>query len=505
MKYFTIIGNHDAISPDTVGIGPALTIFMKYIEEIDGVYIFTSTDTSKFPYKETAEKTKRRMQSEKKDLPVKVIEMDLDNPVNFDLVYKVMLDEVQKVMEKDNIQNDEKIINITSGTPTMTTCWVLLQKSGLIPNAKLLQSFEPQYQRKHGKSCQEVDLEIVDFPEIRSPNALKRELNRTKAEVEILKDEKSTKDIDDSIPAIIGQSVVVRNMKEQILKLIDSETHVLILGEPGTGKEVVARAIWNHHRKEHDNDLNVFDCGTFSEDLILSELFGHEKGAFTGADKAKMGIVGQCNGKMIYLDEIGNIPREKQSVLMRFLQFGEWKKVGSERVNKSDIQIISATNKDINDPDIFAPDLRDRFDEIVQLPPLRDRKDDIKLLVDYFLLREDKNVSLDQNVYEKLLSYPWPGNIRQLEKWVQRICRFYKDAHIQWADIQENLKPDLPSSFDDDLQYPDYPIDYNNYIDQLRARALELSGGNMSQAARLLGLKPVTFRQWVHQRKKRTT
>ena len=503
MKYFTLIGNHDAIGPETVGFGAALTIFMTYLEKIDGAYIFSTPDKPHFPYKQMAEKTMRHMQQEKKELPVVVIEMDLGNPVNFDLVYKVMLDETQKVIESDGIEDDNKIINITSGTPTMTTCWVLLQKSGLIPNAMLVQSFEKRYQRLYGKTCQEVDLDIDDFPEIKSSNGIKIELDRTKAEVKILKEEKSVKEIDESIPSIVGCSPVIRDIKEQITRLIDSKTHVLILGEPGTGKEVVARAIWNQHRNEIDKDLNVFDCGTFSKDLILSELFGHERGAFTGADRDKQGIIEQCNGKMLYLDEIGNIPRDNQSVMMRFLQFGEWRKVGSERVNKSNVQIIAATNKNIDDPSVFAPDLRDRFDENILLPPLRERKEDIKLLADHFLLKEGKNVSFDKDVYKELLNYPWPANIRELEKWIKRICRFYNDACIQWADIQDNLKPNLPSSFDEDLQYPDFPIDYNYYIDQLRSKALEAARGNMSHAERLLTLKPGTFRQWVFQRKKR--
>jgi DNA-binding NtrC family response regulator len=502
LKYFTLIGNHDAIGPDTVGFGAALTIFMNYIEEIDGAYILTTPDKPNFNYKNTAEKTLRRMQLEKKDLPVTIVEMDLDNPVNFDLVYKVMLDEVQKVMEKDNIQNDEKIINITSGTPTMTTCWVLLQKSGLIPNAKLIQSFETKYQREHGKSCQEVDLDIDDFPEIKSPNGIKVKLNRAKSELKILKEEKSIKKIDESIPNLIGNTVPIREIKQQITKLINTDTHVLILGEPGTGKEVIAKAIWNQHRTEIDKELNVFDSGTFSEELILSELFGHVKGAFTGAGREKSGIVEKCNGKMLFLDEIGNIPRDKQNVLMRFLQFGEWRKVGSDRVNKSDIQIIAATNKDINDSDIFAPDLRDRFDETIKLPSLKTRKMDIKILTDHFLFKSGDNVSFDEDVYTALESYSWPGNIRQLEKWINRICRYYKNTHIQWEDIPDNIKPDLPSPFDDQVQYPEYPINYYEYTNNLRKRALEFAGGNQARAAELLSIKPTTMRQWVLKQKK---
>ena len=119
-----------------------------------------------------------------------------------------------------------------------------------------------------------------------------------------------------------------------------------------------------------------------------------------------------------------------------------------------------------------------------------------------FLLKTGKSVSFEKDIYSELMSYSWPGNIRQLEKWVQRICRFYKDAHIQWADIEDQLRPDLPSSYDDELIYPEFPIDYYDYTDQLRERALESAGGNQSKAADLLSIKATTMRQWVLKQRK---
>jgi len=502
MKYFTFIGNHDFIDQTREGFGAALTIFFHYKDEIDGVYIFTSFDKPNFPYKQMADKTMKRMHGEKKDLPVSVIEMDLENPVNFDLVYKVMLDETQKVIEADKIRDDEKIINITSGTPTMTTCWVLLQKSGLIANAKLVQSFEPQFQNKYGKSCQEVDLEIDDFPEITAPSAVKRELNRTRAEVTLLKEEKSTLEIDNSIPGLIGKSEKIRSIKDQIINLVDRETHVLILGEPGTGKEIVARAIWDTYRKDIDKKLIPFDCGLFEPNLIVSELFGYEKGAFTGANQNKQGVIEVTNGRMLYLDEIGNIPIGNQNVFMRFLQFGEWRRVGSTEINTSSIQVVAATNKNIHDENVFKPDLRDRFHEIINLPSLRERKSDIKLLTDYFLVRENRNVSFHKNIYDQLENYPWPGNVRQLENWVKRICRMYKDIQLSWEEIPELL---LPDGFKEstEFDFPDLPIDFNNYITELRLYALDIADGNKTKADRLLGLKDGTMKQWDFQRRKK--
>jgi len=502
MKYFTLIGNHDAIEPNREGFGAALTIFFNYKEEIDGVYIFTSPDKSHFPYKQMAEKIIRRMMQEKKDLPVSIIEMDLENPVNFDLVYKVMLDETQKVIEENNIHNDEKIINITSGTPTMTTCWVLLQKSGLIPHAKLIQSFEQKYQRKYGKTCQEVDLEIDDFPEISTPTIEKRELNRVHAELKVLKEEKTTAELDNSFPGFIGKSNAIRDIKDQITHLVNKETHVLILGDPGTGKEIVAKAIWDIHRKEIDKELIPFDCGQFESTLIISELFGHERGAFTDAHQQKKGIIEVNNGRMLYLDEIGNIPLKNQGVFLRFLQFGEWKRVGSTKMNKSTIQIVAATNKDIHDENVFRADLRDRFHEIIHLPPLSTRQSDIKPLAEFFLTKKNKNISFSSDVYEQLERFPWPGNVRQLEMWVERICRKFKDIQLNWNEIPDMMLPDGYSD-SSESDFPDLPINYNEYITELRIHALDIAGGNKAKADRLLGLKEGTMKQWDFQRRKK--
>jgi len=502
LKYFTFIGNHDAIGPDTIGFGAALTIFMNYKDDIDGVYILTTPDNPRFAYKQMAEKTKRVMQAEKSELSVKIIEVELDSPVNFDLVYSVMLDETQKLMEDDSIIKDEKIINITSGTPTMSTCWVLLQKSGLIPNAKLIQSFELQFQRQYGKTCQEVNLEIDDFPEIEFPSGVKRELNRLNKEVNVLREEKSVNIIDKSIPSIVGNSKSIRQIKEQIKRLINTKTHVLILGERGTGKDVVATAIWDIHRKEIDKEFIVFDCGVFNSDLILSELFGHEKGAFTGANRMKKGIIEQSDGKMLFLDEIGNLSLNSQKSLLRLVQFGEWKKVGSSTTNESDIQVVAATNMDINDKNIFRQDLKDRFDEIIVLPTLRERKEDIKILVDHFLLTQKKNLRFDTTVYRQLQKYEWPGNVRELQKWVNRICRGFSDLQLSWADIPEIYYPDGDdTTFEEG--FPSLPININEYIDSLRFHALEQADEKPAQADVLLGLKKGTIKQWLYQRNKR--
>ena len=136
---------------------------------------------------------------------------------------------------------------------------------------------------------------------------------------------------------------------------------------------------------------------------------------------------------------------------------------------------------------------------------MRERKEDIPLLADFFLQRSNKNVSFADNVFSELTNYPWSGNVRELQTWVGRMCRYFKDEHVEWENIPENYRPDSPNNITgEDSHYPEYPINYNEYKDQLRMRALELSKGNSAEADRLLGLKVGTMKQWKFQRKNRS-
>jgi transcriptional regulator with AAA-type ATPase domain len=512
MIYLTFVGNHDALDKAREGYGAALTIFLQYKAAISDVYIFvtSSKGTDRVNYQEIAESSKAIMLAEKPHINVTLVAIDLPNPVDFDLVYPTLLHETQKLLEREEIKTQEKIINITSGTPTMTTCWVLLHKSGLIPNSRLVQSFETKYARERGKSTQEVNLEIDDFPQITAPEELKRQLTIVSRKNIQLTEQLNASELDRQIAEIVGQSRPIREIKEQILKDVDTETHVLILGERGTGKQVVAEAIWRLYHREKDKVLTTFDCGAFSETLLLSELFGHKKGAFTGATEDRTGLLKQCDNRMLFLDEIGNLPMTGQQALLRFVNDGEMRPLGSNTVYKVKTQIIAATNKNIYDSTLFAQDLKDRFDEIIELTPLRHRKEDIPLLIDHFLLIFSKKqgtrtpLTLRQEVVQKLQEYDWPGNVRELEKWIQKLCRRFEGGEL-------SLK-DLPAKFilnimrDEEMyELPDLPlpIPLKDYIDKIRERARLQAGGNMAVVDRLLGQNPGTEKQRRYRRKQK--
>ncbi len=412
-----------------------------------------------------------------------------------------MLDSLLSVITDNNLTNDEKIINITSGTPTMTACWVLLAQSGLIKNAKLIQSFEQKF-AKNGKTTQEVNFNFDDFPQITAPTQLKRKLTITTRENEELKNKLAIENLNKSIPDLIGKSKKILEIKDQIVNDINETTHVLILGERGTGKEVVAQSIWKLYHSNEDTKLAVYDCSTISTELASSELFGHLKGAFTGANSDRKGLLEENKEKMIFLDEIGNLSLEAQANLLRVLSNGEYRKVGSTKTSKIEIQIIAATNKNVSDDNLFAQDIKDRFDEIIELPALRDRKEDIPLLVDHFLKIYTSDfispLLLKEDVLYALYNNDWPDNVRGLQKWVQRSARRYKNGgELSLKDFPKNHIERFQKDSKEDIYIPELPLTLpiDEYIELIRKEARKKADGNMAEVDRLLKQNPGTEKQ----------
>ena len=230
--------------------------------------------------------------------------------------------------------------------------------------------------------------------------------------------------IDEKLP-MIGTSLAMQQVYKNIAKITKTNHTVLITGESGTGKELVARAIHNFSpRKSYP--FIVINMASLPENLIESELFGYEKGAFTGAEKRTFGYFEKANGGTLFLDEIGDMPIDIQARLLRVLQFGELSRVGGRDIIKTDVRIISATNKDLLngvENQTFREDLYYRINVInIELPPLRDRENDIVSLSNHFLSKYSENTKqIDQSSLEFLKSYNWPGNVRELENLFKRI------------------------------------------------------------------------------------
>lgn len=292
---------------------------------------------------------------------------------------------------------------------------------------------------------------------------------------------------------IITKSSKMQRMIELIKVVAKSNATVLITGESGTGKELVARAIHSQSHRQSKPFVAV-SCAALPESLLESELFGHEKGSFTGAYARKKGKFEFANGGTLFLDEIGEMSANIQVHLLRVLEEKEFSRVGGNEPIKVDVRVVSATNKDLRkaiEKGEFREDLYYRLNVVpIELPPLRERKEDIPLLARHFLnkfaLENKKEVSeFSPEATEFLLGYDWPGNVRELENAIERAAILAKDSLITIADLpQENMSLARSTMPEKNLR----EVEKEHILDVLGE-----TGGNYSEAARLLGITRMTL------------
>lgn len=294
---------------------------------------------------------------------------------------------------------------------------------------------------------------------------------------------------------------------ELMKKVARTNSTVLILGESGTGKELIANAI--HKLSGRMGRMVPVNCGAIPEDILESELFGHEKGSFTGAIATKMGRFQLAHGGTIFLDEIGDMSPKLQVKLLRVLQERKIEPVGSTKSIDLDVRVIAATNKDLRKEvkaGRFREDLYYRLQVVpVELPKLVDRDNDVMLLarhfMDMFCKQLGKNsINFSAEVEQKFLSYSWPGNIRELENLTERLAILCDAGTIQLRDLPEyfnNETRESTSSFSTATSIPDGGVDFNRLVDDfekhLIAAAMEKTQGNKKAAARLLNLNRTTL------------
>ena len=245
----------------------------------------------------------------------------------------------------------------------------------------------------------------------------------------------------DSPHGFVGQSPQVRRVRELVEKVSRSRSSVLILGESGTGKEVVARAV---HNGWGTGDFVPIDCGSLVGPLMESELFGHTRGAFTGASDAKRGLIELADGGTAFFDEIGDLPLDLQVKLLRLLQEHEYRAVGSLQRRKIDLRVIAATHRNLAaavEKGTFRQDLFYRLNVItIRLPPLRERKEDIPLLVERFLDRPGRRYSVTREVMDALMLYEWPGNVRELQNCIDRMIAVNSGPLLHTADLPSSVQ-----------------------------------------------------------------
>jgi DNA-binding NtrC family response regulator len=291
---------------------------------------------------------------------------------------------------------------------------------------------------------------------------------------------------------MVGQSPPMQRVLESIRTVAPNDTTVLIHGESGTGKELVARAIHNLSPRRFMPMVNIH-CGALTETLLESELFGHEKGAFTGAQYRKKGKFEVAEGGTVFLDEISDISLKTQTDLLRVLQEKEITRVGGNQTIKVDFRAIAATNKDL--PTLvkegtFRPDLYYRLDVFgITLPPLRERKEDIPLLVDHFLRKYSRAMNkhftgISRASLDVLMNYQWPGNVRELENAIERAMVIGHEPEIQAADFP--LQVATPPALEGSMALEDIERVHIQHV-------LEVCDWNQTRAAKALGIDRVTL------------
>src|SRR3954462_10419732 len=305
---------------------------------------------------------------------------------------------------------------------------------------------------------------------------------------------------------ILGHSRVMRELFQLLETVAATSSTVLITGETGTGKELAARAI-HHNSPRRANRFVALNCSAIPETLLEAELFGHVRGAFTGAVGARQGRLEQAHKGTLFLDEVGTMSPALQSKLLRVLQEREFERVGDSNTVKIDVRVIAATHSDLARmvaETSFREDLYYRLNVIpVGPPPLRERREDIPLLVQHFLQKLSAEsgrgtITISQDALSRLMAYHWPGNIRQLENAIERALAFSQgrsqiDVHDLTTDIQEQASA-VDSS---DVWFPEDGLDFAHYIETIELtlirRSLERTQGNKRQAAKLLNLKRTTL------------
>ncbi len=292
----------------------------------------------------------------------------------------------------------------------------------------------------------------------------------------------------EGMPDLIAESKTMEPVLRLMERVGPSDANVLVTGEHGTGKEVVAR--WLHAASDRSkNSLVAVNAGGFSETLFESELFGHVKGAFTDAKSDRIGCFELADGGTLFLDEIANITPQQQAKLLRVLEAGEVQRVGSSRVRKVDVRVLSATNADVGaavSEGAFREDLLYRLNTVeIALPPLRERRDDIPLLADHFLRRLVARYGSDlegftEGAMDALLRHTWPGNVRELEHAVERAVLMARGERIRVEDLGLRPRPD------GSVRMEEMTLDEAERM--LIRKALERHEGNVSRAADSLGL-----------------
>ncbi len=490
----TFVGSHDPYNTDGTD-GPILCYIKS--KRFNKIYLLY-TNTEYLIRANEIYKIAKNLTDE-----ITIDKINIENPVDYEEIFRKLTRKVFEIYNNNREYHPDYFILTDSGTPQMQTCWFLLVASNLF-KAHLIQGIPPKFSGGIYKS-REINLNFKDFPIILKPPEIDK-LNR------ILKEGIASKNIEEG--NLIGNETIFLHAKEKAFSVAKYDISVLLIGESGTGKELFARLIHENSNRKDKPFVSV-NCSTINVQIAESELFGHKKGAFTGAIDDKEGFFGIANGGTIFLDEIGDLPLELQPKLLRVLENGIYFMVGDTKERKTDVRIIAATNRNLHklvENGKFRRDLFERINQYtIYLPTLSERKNDIPLLINYFINEWNKkykeNKFIKEDVIPYLISYPWPGNVRELRNAVMSMCASSRKNEIDSYNLPPLIieyfkkeKKDIPFP----VEIPDEGLDLKNILYEIEKsyykKALEIAKGNKANAARLLKINPHAFRKALKER-----
>jgi transcriptional regulator with PAS, ATPase and Fis domain len=427
---------------------------------------------------------------------IDLFDIDLRSPVEYDAIYAEVASNLAAArLPRDDI---ELTFHLSPGTPAMTVIWIVLARTRF--PARLIQT-------TRDRGVQEINF-FTDVADAFLPEYLRRSESRIEKLAE------GPKGPPPEFAGILHKSDAIAHQVELARRVAAYDVPVLILGETGTGKELFAEAIHASSQRAGKPYIAV-NCGAIARDLANSELFGHKKGSFTGADRDRRGHFEEAHGGTLFLDEIGDLPLDTQVRLLRAVQAKEVTPVGSSKPISIDVRIIAATHRDL-----MAEVAAGRFREdlfhrlavgILRLPPLRDRPGDVELLIDHFLDQinlegrgkpEGNSKTISVNAKFLLVSHAWPGNVRELYHTLMRAAIWSSGSVISGDEIRAALlQPPHPntSKFDRSITQG---FDLESFLDEIKRHyiglALQGAGGNKTSAAKLLGLAShQTLTNWM--------
>ena len=481
---YTFVGFHDPYSLGLLGDeqqpGPILSLLGA--QKFDNVVLFSTPGAAK-----QTDSTLLAIHERYPAVEAMVKAIGLDDPTDYGAILRGLRGHLANLAGE--FSRADRYVAVASGTPQMHACWIMLVASGELP-ARILHVRPPRFVTRKQPMVAEVNLDDPAIPEIRLRSTRLRTAPGATPDPAAAADHLG----------IVGDHPRFRTALDATARLATEDIPILLLGETGTGKEIFARFV--HYMSPRRNGPFVpLNCAALPRELVESLLFGHKKGAFTGALQDHIGKFQEANGGTLFLDEIGDLPLELQPKFLRVLQDGMVEPVGSRQARKADVRIVAATNLDIEDAvesGRFRADLYYRLSMgEVSLPALRQRRSDIPLLALHGMDQINRSLArprrLSARALERLQGHEWPGNVRELLNVLERSARLAEGAVLG----PEDLVLRQPRRVRDPLAFLPEPLEgfsLEHFLGsarrQLVLRALEAADGNRSRAARFLGISP---------------